>query len=839
MNHPNNHSSSFNNSNMNSQPPSSSNPSQRRRRSNWMENEVEIDVVLGAMRQYIQNNFQERVMEILEEPVENEGMHFTLSINIKNLSDDIPTLGNLVLVYPTRYIHLFNEALLSWLTYCCSNRNLDEENFGKYADRPGEWINKRNVHVRIINLPDCFIKDKVSDIRSADYNRLIQVSGTIVRTLSVQMLESMKTFRCEGRTCNNCEFHVPADVEQGYAFVAPKKCPSDPRANRGGKPCNCTQFEQIDERLTDFQEIRIQENVSKLSMGSMPRSISVILQDDLVDFAKAGDDVQIVGYVRRRWEPCIRGVRCRLELMIDAISARVTNNVKGSGGMTNDTLEDLKIYWQEAKESGKTIRARNHIIKSFCPQIYGLYAVKLALALVLTGGNTMTTNDGLRLRGDSHMLLVGDPGTGKSQFLKFALKLSARAVMTTGTGTTSAGLTCAAAKVQGGWVLEAGALVLADRGVCCIDEFSAIREHDRATIHEAMEQQTLSVAKAGLVCKLNTRATIIAASNPKGKYDKDESLSVNTAIATPLLSRFDVVLVLLDLIDPDWDKTVSTFILNNNLDADEKLLKDNDTNYPDDHHDENDALQLMTGSSTSSSNQNNMELWSIERLSTYLHYIKENVHPQLTPDANEILSAYYTAQRSRDASHNQGRTTIRFLESLIRLAQAHAKICFKDSVDIDDAVAAVILLETSMSSCSILGSDNTLHSHFPDNPDEDFNIQKLNCLNRLHLNDLANKVRQEEAERIASADYDDDEDDDDDEEEHDDEIEEDGNFDVVINNNENNDGSNENEKYNNNINSSSSSSSRSGNVHSSNDHEYDTRPVKKQKRYVDDDDDSG
>ena len=172
--------------------------------------------------------------------------------------------------------------------------------------------------------------------------------------------------------------------------------------NTNGKACNCTQFELVDQMVTDFQEIRIQENVSKLSMGSMPRSISVILQNDLVDFAKAGDDVQIIGYVRRRWEPVVRGARCTLELIIEAISARVTNNVKGSGGMTNDALEDIKLYWQEARESGKIISARNHIIKSFCPQIYGLYAVKLALALVLTGGNTMTTNDGLRLRGDSH-----------------------------------------------------------------------------------------------------------------------------------------------------------------------------------------------------------------------------------------------------------------------------------------------------------------------------------------------------------------------------------------------------------------------------------------------------
>ena len=206
----------------------------------------------------------------------------------------------------------------------------------------------------------------------------------------------------------------------------------------------------------------------------------------------------------------------------------------------------------------------------------------------------------------------------------------------------AAGLTVAAVKDPGGeWVLEAGALVLADGGVCCIDEFNCISTNDRATIHEAMEQQTLSVAKAGIVCKLNTRATIVAACNPKGSYDIAEALDVNVGIASPLLSRFDIILVLIDHKIETWDREVAAFI--------------------------------------SGDNQVDSDIWGLDRMKTYVSYVRDRFKPLLSEEAYLLLKAYFHRQRKRENGHC-ARTTIRFLESLVRVSQAHARLMFRDDV---------------------------------------------------------------------------------------------------------------------------------------------------------------
>ncbi|KAL0357049.1 UNVERIFIED_CONTAM: putative DNA helicase MCM9 [Sesamum calycinum] len=427
-----------------------------------------------------------------------------------------------------------------------------------------------------------------------------------------------------------------------------------------------------------------------------------LCKDDLVDIVKAGDDVIVTGVLTAKWSSDMKDVRCDLDPVLVANYVRRMNELKSDIDIPEDIIMKFNQFWSDFKDT--PLKGRNAILRGICPQVFGLFTVKLAVALTLIGGVQHVDASGTKVRGESHLLLVGDPGTGKSQFLKFSAKLSNRSVITTGLGSTSAGLTVTAIKDGGEWMLEAGALVLADGGLCCIDEFDSMREHDRATIHEAMEQQTISVAKAGLVTTLSTRTIVFGATNPKGQYDPDQPLSVNTTLSGPLLSRFDIVLVLLDTKNPQWDAVVSSHIL-----SEAEQRKGN--------HDED--LN---------------DIWSLTMLRRYIHFVKGYFKPVLTKEAEKVISSYYQLQR-RSATQNAARTTVRMLESLIRLAQAHARLMFRNEVTQLDAITAILCIESSMTTSAIVDSvGNALHSNFTDNPDQEYAkqekliLEKLSCI---------------------------------------------------------------------------------------------------------------
>jgi replicative DNA helicase Mcm len=557
----------------------------------------------------------------------------SFNVDFEDLFAHDQVLAETLLEKPDEYLEHANNAAYAQL--CIEDKEYAEKN--------------EKIVVRIVGLLG---REQLRKLGSKQMGKLVMIEAIIVRSTPVRPMVMKAAFKC--KRCGTV-----TQVEQSGQFLkAPTVC-SSPDCGKDGP----FEFMQDDSLFIDSQDLRLQERPEDLPPGQLPRTLAVkLIGSEVVDVARPGDHVSIVGIVHAfaPTRPGVGKLRTFI-LQLDANSIELLGKEPETTTVTKE--EEEKILALAADPN-----VHKKLTSSIAPSIFGYPHIKEAVLYLLCGGCSKHLPD-VNVRGEMNALLIGDPGTAKSQMLQYVARIAPRGLYTSGRGTTAAGLTAAVVREKGGSMsLEAGALVLADKGIACIDEMDKMRPEDRVAIHEAMEQHTVSVAKGGIVATLNARTSVLAAANPAlGRYEPNRTVAENISLPVTILSRFDIIFVLRDVPNRDADSKMSQHILEIHQRGVSPVEAPVDADL----------------------------------LRKYISYAK-SITPELSNDALVKLREFYLAMRT--ASESEGSPvaiTARQLESLVRVAEARARAALRKEVTGEDAEAAITLMKRSLEEVGI------------------------------------------------------------------------------------------------------------------------------------------
>jgi len=555
----------------------------------------------------------------------------------------VPFIESKFVESPDEILNAFSRAI----------KEILQERFPEYARKI-----EHDIRARIANFP---AERSLRQINSEVITKMTSVSGMVVRASEVKPLAKELTYKCLDKHISKFTLLDGMSLDKAVKCQSPK--------------CPYTNLAIVAEesRFIDFQIVRLQELPEDLPPGQLPHYVNVSMKQDLVDYARPGDRIILTGIVRIEQER-VFGVKqsesalYRLRMDGNNIEFIGGRGIKGTRRTEREEIspDEQKII----RTLSKNPDIYDRLIASFAPHIRGHELFKEAILLLIVGSTQRSLSDGSKVRGDINVFLVGDPGTAKSEMLKFCARIAPRGLYTSGRGSTAAGLTAAVVRDASGiFMLEAGAVVLGDQGLVCIDEFDKMRPEDRSALHEVMEQQSASIAKGGIVATLNARTSILAAANPMfGKYDPFKNLTENVNLPIPLLTRFDLIFVVRDIPHKEKDRQIAQHIL---------------------------SQHGTSGTDTTS-------LIDVDILTKYLAYAKQN-DPVLTKEAENKIMEFYLKMRSVEGEDKEKMITItpRQLEGLIRLSTARARILLKNQVEEDDADRAIYLFNEMLKNAGI------------------------------------------------------------------------------------------------------------------------------------------